>query len=139
MDEAAGLIDAVHVGIEIASSPFPGINDLGPAVTISDFGNNNGLVVGAAIPDWRDRATSKAGRSRLPSTAPVVGTGNAVDMLDGPIGAARFLFELMARRGIALAARPVDLERRGHRRPHASGSATVSRHASPPALPWSAQ
>ena len=55
MVEAAALIDAVHVGIEIASSPFPGINAHGAPVTVSDFGNNNGLVVGAAIEHWQAR------------------------------------------------------------------------------------
>src|SRR3546814_7772641 len=51
--EATAHIDMVHLGIEIASSPLPTINDLGPTVTISDFGNNNGLVIGPAIADWR--------------------------------------------------------------------------------------
>ncbi|MGQ0590206.1 MAG: 2-keto-4-pentenoate hydratase, partial [Sphingosinicella sp.] len=36
----------------------------------------------------------------------VVGTGRAATFPDGAIGAARFLFELMARRGIALAPGP---------------------------------
>ena len=53
LEEAADLIEAVHVGIEIASSPLGAINKLGPVAVISDFGNNTGLVVGAAIPDWR--------------------------------------------------------------------------------------
>lgn len=53
MEEAIDLIDAVHAGIEIASSPFPGINALGATVTISDYGNNNGLVIGPAIENWR--------------------------------------------------------------------------------------
>src|SRR3546814_4680359 len=52
-EEATAHIDMVHLGIEIASSPLPTINDLGPTVTISDFGNNNGLVIGPAIADWR--------------------------------------------------------------------------------------
>jgi 2-keto-4-pentenoate hydratase len=53
LDEAANLIDTVHVGIEIASSPLGAINELGPIAVISDFGNNNGLVVGPEIPNWR--------------------------------------------------------------------------------------
>jgi 2-keto-4-pentenoate hydratase len=101
MDEAADLIDAVHVGIEIASSPFPGINALGPLVTISDFGNNYGLVIGEAISDWRN-----AGFENWPVQLLIDGqeAGRAVarDMLDGPLGAARFLFEALAARGIAL-------------------------------------
>lgn len=100
-EEAAALIDAVHVGIEIASSPLAAINDLGAAVTISDFGNNNGLVVGAAIPDWR-RADIESWPLAVVIDGDVIGTGIAADMLDGPVGAARFLFELMAERGIVL-------------------------------------
>jgi len=102
LEETADLIGAVHVGIEIASSPLGTINDLGPIAVISDFGNNNGLVVGPEIAAWRtsgfedwDVATRIDGAE--------VGTGRAAEFPDGAIGAARFLFELMARRGIALA------------------------------------
>jgi 2-keto-4-pentenoate hydratase len=100
-EEAAALIDAVHVGIEIASSPLAAINDLGAAVTVSDFGNNNGLVVGAAIEDWQN-ADIDSWPLSLAIDGKTIGTGKAADMLDGPVGAARFLFELMAERGIAL-------------------------------------
>ncbi|HEY0313007.1 MAG TPA: 2-keto-4-pentenoate hydratase [Allosphingosinicella sp.] len=102
LDEAADLIDAVHVGIEIASSPLGAINDLGPVAVISDFGNNNGLVVGPAVADWRSSGFEQWPVTTLIDGAPV-GTGRASGFPDGAIGAARFLFELMARRGIALA------------------------------------
>lgn len=49
-DDAAALAHTIFAGVEIASSPLPTINDLGPAVTASDFGNNAGLLVGAEIP-----------------------------------------------------------------------------------------
>lgn len=101
LDEAAALIDAVHVGIEIASSPLGAINDLGPAVTVSDFGNNNGLVIGAPIPDWRESGFDSWPVALLIDGVEA-GRGRGDAMPDGPIGAARFLFELMARRGIAL-------------------------------------
>ncbi|MFL9840855.1 2-keto-4-pentenoate hydratase [Sphingomonas sp. ST-64] len=101
LDEAMALIDAVHVGLEIASSPFSGINASGPLVTISDFGNNHGLVVGESIANWRD-----LGFIDWPVTLEIdgveAGAATARTMLDGPIGAARFLFELLAARGIAL-------------------------------------
>lgn len=100
-EEAAALIDAVHVGIEIASSPLAAINDLGAAVTISDFGNNNGLVIGVAIPDW-ENADIDSWPLAVAIDGEVIGTGKAENMLDGPVGAARFLFELMAARGIVL-------------------------------------
>jgi 2-keto-4-pentenoate hydratase len=101
LDEAAELVDAVHVGIEIASSPLGSINALGPIAVISDFGNNNGLVIGPEIPDWR-----ASGFEQWPVTTridgAVAGTGHAAAFPDGAIGAARFLFELMAKRGIPL-------------------------------------
>ena len=37
------------VGIEVASSPIPDINALGPTVIAADFGNNNGLVLGSVL------------------------------------------------------------------------------------------
>jgi len=101
LDEAADLIDAVHVGIEVASSPLRPINALGPVAIISDFGNNNGLVIGNAVHDWRASAFEQ-----WPVTTVIdgneVGTGRAASFPDGAIGSARFLFELMARRGILL-------------------------------------
>ena len=101
IDEARALIDAVHIGIEIASSPFPGINENGPGVTISDFGNNNGLVVGDGIADWREVDLNNW-PVRLSINDQQVGAATAATMLDGPFGAARFLFESMAARGIEL-------------------------------------
>jgi len=103
MAEAQALIAAVHVGIEIASSPFPGINCNGPAVTVSDFGNNNGLVVGVEVDGLSDRNVSDWPIT-LAIDGETVGAATAATMLDGPFGAARFLFEHLARRGIAIPA-----------------------------------
>lgn len=91
--QAARHIDAIHVGIEIAGSPFPGINDHGPAVTVSDFGNNTALVIGPAIPLDGDMLNW---RVELCIDGETIGTGIAADMLDGPFGAVRFLFEQAA-------------------------------------------
>lgn len=103
LDESAALIEAVHVGIEIASSPLGAINDLGPTAVVSDFGNNNGIVIGEAVADWRS-----SGFEEWPVTTLIdgveVGTGNASAFPNGAIGAARFLFELMDWRGIQLEA-----------------------------------
>lgn len=101
--EAKALIGAVHVGIEVASSPFPGINSHGAPVTVSDFGNNNGLVIGAPIAGWQDDGF-ESWPVELRINGEVAGQGQAVDMLDGAIGAARFLFGAMAARGITLKA-----------------------------------
>jgi len=99
-EEAAAHVDEIRVGIEVASSPFPGINDHGPAVTVSDFGNNNGLVLGTILPrethflEWKVALTIDG---------EVAGEASAATMLDGPFGAVRFLFELAAERGLPLA------------------------------------
>lgn len=99
-EEAAKFVDAIHVGIEVASSPFPGINDHGPAITVSDFGNNNGLVIGAAVPPNVDFLEWPV---TLTIDGEVAGTGTAGEMLDGPFGSVRFLFELAASRHLPLA------------------------------------
>jgi 2-keto-4-pentenoate hydratase len=51
-EEAAALEQHLQVGIEVASSPIPDINSLGPTVIAADFGNNNGLVLGSVLADW---------------------------------------------------------------------------------------
>lgn len=103
LEEAAALIDRMHCGIEIASSPLATINALGSAVTISDFGNNAGLIVGPEIVDWRN-----GDFARWPVSVEIdgaqVGVGRAEAMPDGPIGAVRFLLETAAMRGLCVGA-----------------------------------
>jgi 2-keto-4-pentenoate hydratase len=101
LEETAELIDAVHVGIEIASSPLGLINAIGPVAVISDFGNNNGLVIGAEIPGWQSSGFEQW-RVSTKIDGRQVGEGVAASFPQGAIGAARFLFELMAQRGIGL-------------------------------------
>ena len=55
-EEAAGLEQHLLLGIEVASSPIPEINSLGPTVIAADFGNNNGLVLGSVLADWSSGA-----------------------------------------------------------------------------------
>jgi 2-keto-4-pentenoate hydratase len=50
-EDAANLEQELLVGIEVASSPIPDINSLGPTVIAADFGNNNGLVLGPVLAD----------------------------------------------------------------------------------------
>lgn len=97
--EVLPYVAELRVGIEIASSPFAGINGHGPAVTISDFGNNNGLLIGYHISSEEDFLSLPVS---LTIDGEVAGTGTAGTMLDGPIGAVRFLFERAAR-GLPLA------------------------------------
>ncbi len=99
IDDAAVLIDAVFCGIEIASSPFPGINEMGPLVTISDFGNNNGLLLGPEISDWRTSGLADWEVTTL-LNGKAVGTGAAKGFPGGPLESVRFLIENLVGRGL---------------------------------------
>ncbi|MFC0203642.1 2-keto-4-pentenoate hydratase [Novosphingobium soli] len=93
------LLDAVHLGIEVASSPYPRINEDGPPVTVSDYGNNYGMVVGPELAGWQsvDFASIPV---RLEIDGEVAGEATTATMLDGPLGAVRFLLGNLAARGI---------------------------------------
>ncbi|OAX55151.1 2-keto-4-pentenoate hydratase [Xanthomonas graminis] len=51
-EQAAQVPSTLFIGVEVASSPLATINQLGPRVVISDFGNNNGLLLGPQVADW---------------------------------------------------------------------------------------
>lgn len=99
--EAMGWIDAVRIGIEIASSPYARINADGPLVTISDHGNNAGLLLGAEVPRAAWDALD-AVEVTLEIDGREAGRATTATMLDGPFGAAAFLIRNLAARGIAL-------------------------------------
>jgi 2-keto-4-pentenoate hydratase len=101
-EDALDHVTAVHVGFEIASSPFAGINQLGPPVTASDFGNNNGLVIGPPITNWRETAYDGWDVSTTINAA-AVGHGRATAFPDGSAGSVRFALEFLAAQGIAVA------------------------------------
>jgi 2-keto-4-pentenoate hydratase len=101
LEDARDYVDDVRFGLEVASSPFPGINDHGPAVTITDFGNNFGLVLGPQIEDWRSRDLLNAPVS-LSIDGNIAGEARLAQMLDGPFGAFCFLVDSLAKRGLAL-------------------------------------
>lgn len=103
LDDAAAQISAIRVGIEIASSPLPSINTLGPAVTISDFGNNNGLIVGPPIDAWQTSDFADWDVV-LEIDGAETGRGAANSFPDGPIGSVRFLLNNLGSRGIAITA-----------------------------------
>ncbi|WP_203291525.1 2-keto-4-pentenoate hydratase [Maricaulis parjimensis] len=92
---------SLHVGVEIASSPFPGINDLGPICVISDFGNNYGLILGPEIANWRTRPLTDL-PAKVEIDGVTVGETTAASLPGGPLGALEFILRLMQVRGIAL-------------------------------------
>ena len=98
--QTLGLIDRVHVGMEIASSPFPGINSFGPFVTVADFGNNCGLLIGPELPDWRTRDLS-AVHARLTIDGIEQGASDMSLLPRGPLGSVRFLSANLMERGLS--------------------------------------
>jgi 2-keto-4-pentenoate hydratase len=101
-EDALEHVSAVHIGFEIASSPFAGINQLGPPVTASDFGNNNGLVIGPPIPDWREAAYDGWSVTTTINAA-TVGDGRATSFPEGSAGSVRFALEFLAAQDITIA------------------------------------
>jgi 2-keto-4-pentenoate hydratase len=97
------VIANLRLGIEIASSPLAAINDLGPAVTASDFGNNAGLVVGPPFGDWQ-HALERAAQCQTVLDGKVVGTGGAGSIGGGPLAGLAFALNRNARRGRAMRA-----------------------------------
>jgi 2-keto-4-pentenoate hydratase len=100
-EEAAHLAMAMHIGIETAGSPLATINDLGGAVVVSDFGNNNGLLLGPAIPDWRTRSFDALKTETL-IEGKSVGRGGAMSLPGGPLAGLAFALSRCARRGMPM-------------------------------------
>ncbi|MBX2814257.1 MAG: hypothetical protein KTR25_20785 [Myxococcales bacterium] len=100
-EDALAMVNSVHLGVEIASSPFSEINDHGPLVTISDFGNNYGLILGDPIPDWQTFALSEW-KCTVVINGETVGQANPAGMPGGPLESVRFLLENTARRGLPM-------------------------------------
>ncbi len=100
-EAARAWVDEVRIGIEIASSPYARINADGPCVTISDHGNNAGLLLGPEVPrECWDRLDTVEVTLAIDNRQ--VGRATTATMLDGPFGAARFLIANLVNRGIAL-------------------------------------
>jgi 2-keto-4-pentenoate hydratase len=102
-DEAREMIADLRIGIELAGSPLATINELGPAVVVSDFGNNFGLVIGPTIHNWQTRPLESM-RCSARVDGQQVGEGGAYKLSGGFIRSVQFLLELAARRGLPLRA-----------------------------------
>jgi 2-keto-4-pentenoate hydratase len=101
--DAGSLVAALHVGVETAGSPLATINALGPGVVVSDFGNNAGLIVGPAIPNWGDFSPDQL-TSETSIDGKRVGTGTAASVPGGPLAGLAFALNRCARRGLPLTA-----------------------------------
>lgn len=103
VEEADAFPATLHTGIEIASSPLATINQLGPHVVVSDFGNHNGLVLGEEIARWHDIAETALTCTTLIDGVEV-GRGGATTLPGGLRAAFAFALTRSARRGRPLKA-----------------------------------
>lgn len=101
--EAAELVDALLIGVELAGSPLPLINVLGPPIVVSDFGNNTGLILGAEVPDWQAVDSARL-RCETFIDGASVGTGGADSIPGGLLAALAFALSRCASRGHPLKA-----------------------------------
>ncbi len=102
-EEAATVPSTLFIGMEVASSPLATINQLGPRVVVSDFGNNNGLVMGAEIPGWA-ACTDASLTCSTWIDGLRVGQGGATTLPGGLRAAFAFALSRSARRGRPLQA-----------------------------------
>lgn len=98
LDEAKELVGSLHIGVEIASSPFALLNQFGPGAVISDFGNNWGVVLGAQIKNWQ---TLEQVTAQTFIDGEQVGQG-VVSVRDGALGALAFMLNNCEPRGAVL-------------------------------------
>ena len=95
-EEAADLEQHLLVGIEVASSPIPDINALGPTVIAADFGNNNGLVLGSIL---TDRPGEAAVRLACYVDGQLMGEGSAENLPGGIHRGLATALNILASRG----------------------------------------
>jgi 2-keto-4-pentenoate hydratase len=93
---ALSLVDTLYTGVEIAGSPLATINELGPTVVVSDFGNNAALILGQEVNDWRERLETFQASMRIDGE--LVGSGQVSTFPDGILGALVFALRLAAQR-----------------------------------------
>jgi 2-keto-4-pentenoate hydratase len=100
-EEAARHVASLHIGIEMAGSPLGSINELGPMAVVADCGNNDGVVLGPAIADWRTRSLESL-MARVSIDGAEAGNGSAASVPGGPMAAVAFLIFHLQRRGLGL-------------------------------------
>ena len=106
-EEALRLCDGLFAGVEVAGSPFPQINELGPTVTASDFGNNFGEILGPRLLEIDSDTTLntvspealKDYQAKTEIDGQLVGEGGLFLMPGGPFQALAWLAGHLARRG----------------------------------------
>jgi 2-keto-4-pentenoate hydratase len=103
LDETAEFANDWYFGVEFAASPLAAINELGPTVVVSDFGNNSGLVLGPRF-DGALIAEPATLACKTQIDGEQVGFASVAALPGGPLAALRFLLGHLASRGRPLRA-----------------------------------
>jgi 2-keto-4-pentenoate hydratase len=103
LNETAEFASDWRFGVEFAASPLASINELGPTVVVSDFGNNSGLVLGPRV-DSALIAEPAMLTCRTQIDGKQVGFASVASLPGGPFAALRFLLGHLASRGRPLGA-----------------------------------
>jgi 2-keto-4-pentenoate hydratase len=102
-DDAREHLGGVRLAVELAGSPVPDINGLGPMAVAADFGNNDGLLLGPEVTGvgpaaWLDLPC------RTWVDGELVGAATPADVPGTPLEAFRFALQVCTARGHALRA-----------------------------------
>ncbi|TXR54692.1 2-keto-4-pentenoate hydratase [Reinekea thalattae] len=101
-DGVEHLVKAVYAGIEIASSPIVDLNDYGPTAIVSDFGNQQGMIIGEKIEDWQSVVPTMEAKTVI--NGEVISAKPANNVLNGQMSAFAYVIDCAAKRGITLPA-----------------------------------
>ena len=97
---ALALVGQLWTGIEVAGSPLATINDLGPTVVVSDFGNNWGLILGKPVQNWQARLEDLT--CSVTVNGDLVGTGLVTAFPGGITQSLVFALNCAASRGLPM-------------------------------------
>ncbi len=99
LDDMDAVVDSLHIGVEVASSPMKEINNIGPAAIVSDFGNNAGIIIGPQI----DKNTDFPAHDVSVTIDGVLAGKKPSGLGDkSPYGAVVFLINHLRAKGVAL-------------------------------------
>jgi 2-keto-4-pentenoate hydratase len=100
----ADAVSSVHLGVECAGSPLKPINVIGPMAVASDFGNNNGLIIGPALPiaQLAEPSTWQNYQAKVWVNDQLVGQGLASNVPGTPWRAFEFAVKRLLQRGYRL-------------------------------------
>ncbi len=92
--------DRLFIGAEIASSPIPAINDVGPVAVICDFGNNRGMLIGPEVRNWQEAAIAVRVETIIDGKS--IGVKELDDLREGVARSRNVLTDMAQRRGFDL-------------------------------------